>query len=232
VEGSDRRRIWDSIFRDSKKIRKSGGLYFYRLALERIRPGDTICDVGCGYTFYLDDLIGRCGSRGLFLGVDFSSVALERSARLVQRYGNAHLLLADMRELPIADNSVDRVLCGEGLPYLLQDAEQALAEMARVTRDEVVFSVHTRGAYEIKGTPIEFIDNVVVEHKAGAKPPRRVFEEEEIQEMVSGVRALRLGVVKTLRWGDVCTMPGSAAWPSYLPSKERIALYYVVARKV
>jgi SAM-dependent methyltransferase len=231
VPGSDSRAIWDSVFRDAKKARKSGGLYFYRLALERIEPGDTICDVGCGYTFYLDDLMGKCSSRGLFLGVDFSSVAVQRSARLAKKHDNAHLLLGDMRELPIASSSFDRVLCGEGLPYLLGDAEQAFAEMARVARHEVVFSVHTRGAYRIKGTPIEFIDNVVVEHKEGAKPPRRVFEEAEVRQMVRRAANLRLELVEPLRWADVCTMPGGAPWASYLPAKETIALYYVVARK-
>lgn len=232
VEGADPRRIWDNIFSDPKKTRKSGGFYFYHLARERIKPGERICDAGCGYAFYLDDLMTRCGAHGLFLGVDFSAVALAQSARLTARHRNAHLVLADIGALPLPDNSVDRVLCGEGLPYLLDGAEQGLAEMARVSRREVIFSLHTRGAYEIKGTNIQFRDNVVFETKPGAKPPRRVFEKTEILQMVRSAGNLRVDLIEPLRWADVCTMPGLAPWPSYLPPKERIALYYIVAHKV
>jgi SAM-dependent methyltransferase len=231
VAQPEARAVWDNIFSHPNKARKSSGFYFYRLALDRIKWGETICDVGCGYTFALHDLMRRCGPEGSFIGVDFSSVALAKSAKLADKYRNAHLLLADMRQLPLPDGCVDGALCAEGLPYLLMEAEKGLQELARVSRDEVIFSVHTRGAYEIKATSIEFRGNIVLENKPGSKPPRRVFEREEILEMVATVGNLCVEVMQPLRWADVCTMPFPAPWPSYLPSMETIALYYVVARK-
>ncbi len=232
VAGPEARAIWNNIFSHPSKAKNSSGFYFYRLALDRIKRGQTACDVGCGHTFYLHDLIRRCGPEGLFIGIDFSSAALAESAKLADRYRNAHLLLADMRQLPLADSCVDRALCAEGLPYLLEDAEKGLEELARVSTDEVIFSLHTRGAYEIRATSIEFRGNIVLENKPGSKPPRRVFEREEILEMVRTVGNLRVEVIQPLRWADVCTMPTPRPWPWYLPPMERIALYYIVAKKV
>jgi len=232
VAGPEARAIWNNIFSHANKAKKSGGFYFYRLVLDRIKQGETICDVGCGYTFALHDLMRRCGPEGLFIGIDFSSVALAKSGKLGDRYRNAHLLLADMRQLPLPDGCVDRALCAEGLPYLLEDVEKGLQELVRVSRHEVIFSLHTRGSYEIKGTNIEFRGNIVLENKPGSKPPRRVFEREEILEMVATVGNLRVEVMQPLRMVDVCRVPTPGQWPWYLPPMERIALYYIVAKKV
>jgi SAM-dependent methyltransferase len=227
------RAIWDRIFSDQDKASKTGGRYFYKLALERIRPGETICDVGCGYTFYLHDLMKKCGPRGSFIGIDFSSAALAKSAELANGYPNSRLVLADMLCLPMPDESVDRVFCAETLPYLLGEVETALQELARVSKQEVIFSLHTRGTYEIKGTQIEFRGNVVIEHKAGAKPPRIVFERDEIIRMTErSMRNFRVELIKPFRWIDLMDARTTGGdWPWYLPPEETIALYYVVAKK-
>jgi SAM-dependent methyltransferase len=230
--GSQARAVWDNIFSDPSEARKSSGFYLYRLALDRIRRGETICDVGCGYTFYLHPLMRRCGPEGLFIGIDSSSVALAASAKLAERYRNTHLLLADMRQLPLPDGCVDRALCAEALPYLLQDVEKALHELARISKQEVIFSVHTRGLYEIKDANIDFGGHIVFESGPGSKPPRRVFEREEILAMVETVGNLRLQVLHPLRWADIFRVQTPGRWPSYLPSGTTIALYYVVAKKV
>jgi ubiquinone/menaquinone biosynthesis C-methylase UbiE len=223
------RKVWNKIFRNRNKA--TGGRYFYQLALERIRPGDTICDAGCGYTFYLPDLMRRCAPNGLFIGIDFSSVALTQSIKLANGYPDAHLALADMLHLPFPDNSVDRIFCSETLPYLLGDVERALQELARVARREVIFSLHTRGTYEIKGTRTEFRNNIVIEHKPGAKPPRRIFDKEEILKLIENTGGLKLEIMQPLRWGELYEVPDEMEWPWYLPSMERIALYYVSAIK-
>jgi SAM-dependent methyltransferase len=223
--------VWDEIFRDRAKARRTGGWYFYQLALERIRPSETIGDAGCGLTFYLPDLMARCGPGGSFIGIDFSAVALAQSRALAADFPRAHLIRADMRRLPLADNSVDRIFCGETLPYLLDDVEEALTELARVTRKEVIFSLHTRGAYEIQGTETEFRGNIVIEHKPGAKPPRRIFGEEEILSLVENTGGLQLAGMQPLTWGELYPAADDGQWPWYLPDKTRIALYYIAAAK-
>ena len=231
-EEHEARLVWDRIFGDRDKAGKTGGRYFYQLALEKVRTGETICDAGCGYTFYLHDLMRRCGPSGSFVGIDFSSVALAQSRELAVGYPNAHLALADMLHLPMPDNSVDRVFCAETLPYLLGDIEKALKELSRVTKKEVIFSLHTRGTYEIKGTQTEFRDNIVIEHKPGSKPPRRIFDEEGILKLVENVGCLKLEIMQPLRWGEIYEVPDGREWPWFLPPRTRIALYYIAVSKI
>ena len=227
------REIWDNIFNEHNKAKKTGGRYFYQLALRRIRRGERICDVGCGLTFYLHDLMKRCGPHGSFIGIDLSSVALTKSAELADAYPNVRLVLADILHLPMPDDSVDRVFCAETLPYLIDEVEEGLKEMVRVAKKEVIFSLHTRGTYEIKGTPTEFCGNVVIEHKPGAKPPRIVFERDEILAMAGrSMGHFRVELIQPFRWRDlVDVQPPGEDWPWFLPPKETIALYYVVAQK-
>jgi SAM-dependent methyltransferase len=229
---SNSRAVWDSIFAKPDKVKKAGGRYFYSLALPRIRTGETVCDAGCGYTFYLQELMKRCGPNGAFVGIDFSSAALASSAESVKGFSNAQLLLADLRQLPLPDGCMDRTLCSETLPYLLEDVEIVLKELARVSKQEVVFSLHARGTYEIKGTGNEFRGDMVIEHKPGAKPPRRIFDRDAILDLVKSVGHLRVEIVKPFRWMDLMdTRSTGGEWPWYLPSPETIALYYVVAKK-
>jgi SAM-dependent methyltransferase len=223
--------IWNRIFSDRDKAGTTGGRYFYQLALKGIRLGERICDAGCGYAFYLDELMERCGPDGLFMGIDFSSVALAENMGLARRYGNAHYIQADLLHLPMVDGSVDRIFCAETLPYLLEDVERALEELARVSKGEVVFSLHTRAIYEIKGTKTEFRGNIVIEQKAGAKPPRRVFDEEEIGKLVENTGCLKLESMRPFQWGDIYEVPDGMEWPWFLPPRERIALYYISCTK-
>ena len=225
--------LWDKIIGDQDKAQKTEGRYFYQLALKRIKRGETVCDAGCGYAFYLHDLMKKCGPTGSFLGIDFSAVALTKSQTLVDAYPNAHLLPADLLRLPLPDEAVDRVFCAETLPYLLGDAAKVLKELGRISKNEVIFSLHTRGTYEIKGTPTEFRGNIVIEHKPGAKPPRRVFERKEIPKLVEAMGPFRVAQIKPFRWADLMDLSSVGEdWPWFLPPQETIALYYVVAKKI
>ena len=228
----DARIIWDRIFSSQDKAGATYGRYFYHLALKRIKPGETICDAGCGHAFYLHDLMKRCGPHGSFIGIDISSIALAKSLDLTSVYSNAHLVLADMRHLPLGDDAMDRVFCSETLPYLLEDTEAALKELARVSRQEVIFSLHTRGTYEVKGTQTELRGNIVIEHKPDAKPPRKFFERNEILEMVRSMGFFQIEMIKPFRWINLMDIPAGEDWPWYLPPPKTIALYYVVAKKI
>jgi SAM-dependent methyltransferase len=225
--------LWDKILSDQDSARKAEGRYFYQLALKRIKRDETVCDAGCGYAFYLHDLIKKCGPTGSFIGIDFSAVALSKSQALAEGYPNARLLLADLINIPLPDEAVDRVFCAETIPYLLGDAEMVLKELGRISKNEVIFSLHTRGTYAIKGTPTEFQGNIVIEHKPGAKPPRRVFERQEIPRLVEAMGPFRVALIKPFRWADLMDFSSAGEdWPWFLPPQETIALYYVVAKKI
>ena len=233
MENVSRDNIWNAIFNNDAKALKTGGRYFYRLALKRIKAGESICDAGCGYTFYMNDLMKRCGPHGSFIGVDFSSVALTKSSELTDQYPNARLILADILNIPIADGSVDRVFCAETLPYLIHHVGDALKELGRIARKEVIFSLHTRGAYEIKGTGNEYRGNIVIEHKPGAKPPRIVFDRDEILALVKKTMPhFHVRLIKPFRWLDLLDVElNDEEWPWYMPPKETIALYYVIVQR-
>jgi SAM-dependent methyltransferase len=225
--------LWDKIFNDQERAQKAEGRYFYQLALKRIKRGERVCDAGCGYAFYLHDLMKKCGPKGSFIGIDFSAVALTKSLALAHGYPNAHLLQADLLRLPLPDEAVDRVFCAETLPYLLRDVGKVLKELGRISKKEVIFSLHTHGTYEIKGTPTEFRGNIVIEHKPGAKPPRMFFERQEIPKLVEAMGPFRVALIKPFCWADLMDVSSAGEdWPWFLPPQDTIALYYVVAKKI
>lgn len=99
-----------------------------RAAVER-HAGRLTVDVGCGNGSYVLQLGGK---RTLF-GVD---------GRRFEAWDAApeRFLVSDAAQLPLADASVDTVLCFETLEHL-PDPKLALAEYRRVTRGRLVLTV-------------------------------------------------------------------------------------------
>ncbi len=102
-------------------------------AIELVRPGDRVVDVGCG----TGDLTFAClevGARAV-LGVDFAQPMLARArakaaARGTQR---AAFALGDGTRLPLADQSVDG-WCAAFVVRNIPDLDRAFAEAHRVLR--------------------------------------------------------------------------------------------------
>jgi SAM-dependent methyltransferase len=88
-----------------------------------------ILDAGCSSGYLLDDL-ARAYPSAQLIGVDLLAGGLRRAHALVPR---AQLLQADVRALPLADESVDAVLSANLLEHVPDDAG-ALAELRRVLR--------------------------------------------------------------------------------------------------
>jgi SAM-dependent methyltransferase len=96
-------------------------------------PGDRVVDLGCGTGSTLAQL-----AADLLVGVDASAGALARAAEaLVPVHGRRFLLVqADLKDpLPIAADSVDRVLCHDVLECL-PDTDAFVAAAARVLRPD------------------------------------------------------------------------------------------------
>jgi demethylmenaquinone methyltransferase/2-methoxy-6-polyprenyl-1,4-benzoquinol methylase len=101
-------------------------------ALELVRPGDRIVDVGCG----TGDLAFACleaGARAV-LGLDFARSMVERARRKASGgAGRGTFALGDATRLPLGDASVDG-WCGAFVVRNIPDLDGALAEARRVLK--------------------------------------------------------------------------------------------------
>jgi len=121
-----RAETWDTRFGDD--------LPAYAAAVtDAVLPaGATVLDVGCGTGRALPALRNAVGPTGIVIGADITPEMLA-VAQASRRNGDAVLLLADARHLPLADNVLDAVFAA-GLITHLPDIPAGLVELARVTR--------------------------------------------------------------------------------------------------
>lgn len=108
--------------------------------LARRMPGDSVLDVPVG-TGRFAELYAACGLRAT--GVDTSDEMLEIASGKGRALGlDWELRNGDIRRLPWPDNSFDVAVCIRLFQWLGgEDLTAALGELARVTRQEIVFGV-------------------------------------------------------------------------------------------
>jgi SAM-dependent methyltransferase len=99
------------------------------------RPGDTVLELagGPGDTGFLAATL--LGAEGRLISSDFSSEMVEVARRRAAEIGlrTVEHRVIDAEEIPLDDDSVDRVLCRFGF-MLMPDPEAALTETRRVLR--------------------------------------------------------------------------------------------------
>jgi ubiquinone/menaquinone biosynthesis C-methylase UbiE len=117
---------WDTKFGDDLPA------YAAAIAQAGLPRGGVVLDIGCGTGRALPTLREAVGPHGTVIAADLTPEML-RQARLHGRAGNAALVLADARHLPLTDASVDAIFAA-GLITHLPDPEDGLRQLARVTR--------------------------------------------------------------------------------------------------
>lgn len=107
--------------------------------LDKLRPGMSILDVGCGPGTLTLDLARRVAP-GRVIGVDISGSVLAEARRNVAEAGNVEIIHGDVLDLDFGDGAFDLVHAHQLLQHLA-DPVSALAEMARVSKPDGLIAV-------------------------------------------------------------------------------------------
>jgi 2-polyprenyl-6-hydroxyphenyl methylase/3-demethylubiquinone-9 3-methyltransferase len=108
--------------------------------VRRIRPADTVLELGCGYGRVLQQLAGRAGT---LIGIDTSPASVQLARKLLAATPQCEVLQMDAGALGFRDAAFDAVLCIQnGISAFKVDRRVLFAESVRVTRrgGRVLFS--------------------------------------------------------------------------------------------
>jgi ubiquinone/menaquinone biosynthesis C-methylase UbiE len=132
--------IWDQHYLKEPSWWK--GPYDLAPIMQRLTPGASVLDIGCGLGRYLVPLV-RNGFEAV--GVDISQHALES---LDSRYVR---LVADVCRLPFSDCQFDAVTCYGVLGHLTQiGCSSAATELFRILRDEGLAFIEVTGLHDLR----------------------------------------------------------------------------------
>lgn len=105
------------------------------VAFSRIREGDTVLDLGSGAG--VDCLLAaeKVGESGKVIGVDMTEEMVKLAKAAVQAKGlkNVEIILADIEQLPLADDSVD-IIISNCVINLAPDKTKVFQEAKRVLK--------------------------------------------------------------------------------------------------
>lgn len=103
------------------------------MALLAPQPGEHALDIGCGPGLTTLALAQAVGPQGSVLGVDIAQPMLTIARRRCEALANVTFGMADVTQLPYADDSFDIALASQVYEYVDQ-VDHALKELARVVR--------------------------------------------------------------------------------------------------
>jgi ubiquinone/menaquinone biosynthesis C-methylase UbiE len=115
------------------------------LRVADLQPGERVLDVACGTGLITRLASEQVGAQGVVTGVDIAPDMIDVAKNVPAPNGAAiQWRVADAAALPIADASVDVVLCQMGLMFL-ENRVAAITEMARVLVPTGRVTINTPG---------------------------------------------------------------------------------------
>ena len=122
---------------DDERVARYERMFVWReghaalLAPLDLRPGSRVLDYGCGPGFVTEGMAGIVGSNGRAYGVDLNASFVAKASNRNSQSDNISFHLVDGDRIPLADATVDRLLCKNVLEYV-PDVQTTLAEFRRV----------------------------------------------------------------------------------------------------
>jgi len=116
--------------------------------LQKIRRGDIVLELGCGYGRILPSLAQRAGT---VIGIDTSLASLALASEMLANISNCLLLNMDALQLAFRDRVFDCVVCIQnGISAFHVDQKDLVRESVRVTKPggEVLFSSYSDKFWE------------------------------------------------------------------------------------
>ena len=100
--------------------------------LSKIKPGDTVLDLGCGYGRIISQLAEKVE---MVVGIDLSQESLRLGLEILADIPSHHLLCMDAATLGFGDNVFDVVICIQnGISAFHVDQTRLVEESVRVVR--------------------------------------------------------------------------------------------------
>jgi len=108
----------------------------------RFKPGDTVLELGPGTGYFTVEATRMVGAEGRLLCLDIQPPMIDALRRRLDERNvtNAHLMVGEALNLPLADDSVDAAFLVTVLGEI-PDRPRALAELRRVLRPGGVLSI-------------------------------------------------------------------------------------------
>jgi len=132
------------------------------LRVADLQPGERVLDVACGTGLITRLASERVGADCAVMGIDIAPDMIGLAKRVPAPDGAAiQWRVADAAALPIADASVDVVLCQMGLMFM-ENRAAAIAEMARVLVPSGRVAINTPGRIQPLFATVErsIVDNI------------------------------------------------------------------------
>jgi len=106
-------------------------------ALSRIRPGDSVLELGCGYGRIMAELAGKAGR---IVGIDTSLVSLIAGRDFLAAFPNCFPVQSDAAQLPFFNRTFDVVICLQnGISAFHIDPRHLIEEGLRVVKPGGIF---------------------------------------------------------------------------------------------
>lgn len=137
---------YEQLYRDHPRVHE--GTDNSDACLERIASdviGSSICDVGCGTGYLLQEIHKRRPELEKLTGVDF---VIEDASAL----SNIDYVAARVEDLPFEDNAFDTVICTHVIEHVL-DYRAAIAELRRITKRRLIIVVPREREYRYTFNP-------------------------------------------------------------------------------